>query len=250
VTVRLLTALYTLAIYAYPRDFRRRFGTDLRQTFRDRCAAAFRDPSIARIARFLWTSVTDFTITLIEERLSAMFDSLRANKRRLVYAAAITLAVLAAPLTVLRLHVIAAPSMENTLRVGDRVIVSKLIGDLRQGDVVVFRNPGNPSQNFVRRVIGLPGDTIEIRNKEVHINGNVVDDPHKTHVDSTTYTPDTPEYLRVRDNYGPVTVPPDRYFVLGDNRDNSLDSRYFGFVSRDDMVARPWFIYWHGSTGK
>jgi signal peptidase I len=95
-------------------------------------------------------------------------------------------------------------------------------------------------------VIGLPGETVEVRNKGVYINGNKLDEPYKIHVDSTTYSPDpwTPEELKVRDNYGPVTVPPGSYFVMGDNRDNSNDSRYWGFVTWDEIIGKPLFVYW------
>ena len=99
---------------------------------------------------------------------------------------------------------------------------------------------------FVKRVIGLPGETVEVQDKAVYINGRKLDEPYKIHVDSTDIQrrPWTPEELKIRDNYGPVTVPPDSYFVMGDNRDNSNDSRYWGFVTWDEIIGKPLFVYW------
>ena len=125
-----------------------------------------------------------------------------------------------------------------------RPLVSKLIGGLRQGDVVVFRYPLNHRQTFIKRVIGLPGDRIHIENKQVFRNGEPLTEPYVTHVASM----DSRDAMR--DNFPETVVPANSLFVLGDNRDNSLDSRYFGFVSRDDILARPWVIYWHGPARK
>jgi signal peptidase I len=233
---RALCFLYGVALYAYPAGFRRRFGPELRQTFRDRCQEIFRDPSAARVARFMWAIARDWTLNVIQERFTSMLESLSRNRRRLAYAAASALLVLLASLTVLRPYVIAAPSMENTLRVGDRLIVSRLVGNLERGDLVLFRYPADSSKIFIKRVIGLPGDRIRIENKQVIRNGVRLAEDYATH-----RTGDVDE---LRDNFGEVVVPPDAVFVLGDNRENSLDSRYFGFVPRKDVVARPWFVYW------
>ena len=227
---RALCFLYGAALYAYPGGFRRRFGPELRQTFRDRCQEIFRDPSAARAGGFLWATARDWTLNVIQERFTSMLESISRNKRRLAYAAASALLVLLAPLIVLRPYVIAAPSMENTLRVGDHVIVSKLVGNLERGDLVVFRYPRDPSKIFIKRVIGLPGDRIRIENKQVIRNGDRLTEDYATH-----RTTDVEEF---RDNFGEVLVPLGAVFVLGDNRDNSLDSRYFGFVPRKDVVAR------------
>jgi signal peptidase I len=152
-------------------------------------------------------------------------------------------------------------SMKPTILVGDHFFLDKLafpanypvairpylphrsIGRL---DIIAFKSPTEGNIPFVKRVIGLPGDRVEIRDKFVYINGRKLDEPYKIHVDSTVYRPDpwTPEELRVRDNYGPVIVPPRSYFVMGDNRDNSNDSRYWGFVNRDDIIGKPLFVYW------
>ena len=113
-------------------------------------------------------------------------------------------------------------------------------------DIVAFKSPTDGNIPFVKRVIGLPGETVEVRDKMVYVNGEKLNEPYKIHVDSTTYSSDswTPEELKVRDNYGPVIVPPDSYFVMGDNRDNSNDSRYWGFVTWDEVIGKPLFVYW------
>src|SRR5438067_1460975 len=90
---------------------------------------------------------------------------------------------------------------------------------IKRLDIIAFKSPTDGNIPFVKRVIGLPGESVEVRSKSVYINGNKLDEPYKIHVDSTTYSADpwTPEELRIRDNYGPVTVPSDNYFVMGDN---------------------------------
>ena len=123
----------------------------------------------------------------------------------------------------------------------------KLVGrSIKRLDIIAFKSPTDGNIPFVKRVIGLPGDTVEVRNKGLYINGDKLDEPYKIHVDSTIYSSDpwTPEELKVRDNYGPVTVPPNSYFVMGDNRDNSNDSRYWGFVTWNEIIGKPLFVYW------
>ncbi len=117
---------------------------------------------------------------------------------------------------------------------------------IKRLDIIAFKSPTDGNIPFVKRVIGLPGDTVEVRSKGLYINGNKLDEPYKIHVDSTIYSSDpwTPEELKVRDNYGPVTVPPNSYFVMGDNRDNSNDSRYWGFVTWNEIIGKPLFVYW------
>ncbi|MBI2149912.1 MAG: signal peptidase I [Acidobacteria bacterium] len=152
-------------------------------------------------------------------------------------------------------------SMKPTILVGDHFFLDKLAfpanypevlraflprRSIKRSDIVAFKSPTDGSIPFVKRVIGLPGDTVEVRNKDLYLNGSMTDEPYKIHVDSTTYSPDgwTPEELKIRDNYGPVTVPENSYFVMGDNRDNSNDSRYWGFVTRDEIIGKPLFVYW------
>ena len=106
-----------------------------------------------------------------------------------------------------------------------------------RGDILVFKYPLNPKQNFVKRVIGLPGDEILIKDKKLYVNGKLINEPYVIHED---------DYLRgfPRDEYGPVKVPLDSVFVMGDNRDNSADSRYWGFVPQQNLVGEAFLLYW------
>jgi signal peptidase I len=152
-------------------------------------------------------------------------------------------------------------SMKPAILVGDHFFLDKIAfpanypavirpylprRSIRRLDIIAFKSPTDGNIPFVKRVIGLPGDTLEVRSKAVYVNGHRLDEPYKIHVDSTIYSPDpwTPEELKIRDNYGPVSVPPEKYFVMGDNRDNSNDSRYWGFVTRDEVIGKPLFVYW------
>ena len=140
-------------------------------------------------------------------------------------------------------------SMEPTLLVGDYLIASRLsyvvkvpftdtvllrLGEPRRGDVVIFRYPVDPSKDFVKRIIGKEGDTVQVRDKVVYVNGKRIEDSH-AHI--------MPDYHWEGDNFGPVTVPKDSYFVMGDNRDNSSDSRVWGFVKTSDLVGKAEIIY-------
>ena len=146
-------------------------------------------------------------------------------------------------------------SMLPTLLIGDHLLVNKFIygirvpftGDLlvplnkpKQGDVVVFRFPKDRSVDYIKRVIGTPGDTVEVRNKKVYINDEPLDDPH-AHLSSPTILNASSS---PRDNFGPVLVPEDRIFVMGDNRDNSYDSRFWGFVDQKDILGKAFILYW------
>jgi len=152
-------------------------------------------------------------------------------------------------------------SMKPTILVGDHFFLDKISfpanyptairgflprRSVARLDIIAFKSPTDGNIPFVKRVIGLPGETVEIRDKAVYVNGTKLDEPYKIHVDSTTYSSDawTPEELKVRDNYGPAVVPANHYFVMGDNRDNSNDSRYWGFVNSDEVIGKPLFVYW------
>ena len=152
-------------------------------------------------------------------------------------------------------------SMKPTIMVGDHFFLDKLAFPanypafmrpylperaIGRGDIIAFRAPDQGEIPFVKRVIGLPGETIEIRDKVVWVDGRVLDEPYKIHVDEELYSDDrwVPEQLHIRDNYGPVTLPEHAYFAMGDNRDNSNDSRYWGFVPRGDIIGKPLFVYW------
>ncbi len=146
-------------------------------------------------------------------------------------------------------------SMLETLQIGDHILVNKLrygvrlpiVGkrvvkftDPRRGDVIVFVYPVDPSKDFIKRVIGEPGDTVEVKHKQVFINGEKLDDQWGQFVEG----PGDTSRLTPRDNFGPVKVPDDQVFVMGDNRDRSYDSRFWGFVPLDDVRGKAFVIYW------
>ena len=152
-------------------------------------------------------------------------------------------------------------SMKPTILVGDHFFLDKVAfpanypavvrpylprRSVERGDIVAFRSPIDGNIPFVKRVIGMPGDTIMLKDKSLQINGKILEEPYKIHVDGSVYEDDgwTPEELKIRDNYGPATVPEDSYFVMGDNRDNSNDSRYWGFIKNEEIIGKPLFVYW------
>ena len=146
-------------------------------------------------------------------------------------------------------------SMKPTLLVGDHILVNKFLYGVKipftditlvpvkkpkRGDIVVFKFPEDPKKDFIKRVIAVSGDTVQIRNKEVYINDKPIDDPYGIHIDPHTI----PGKLRPRDNLDPVSVPPDSLFVMGDNRDHSYDSRFWGFVKLSSVKGKAFIIYW------
>jgi signal peptidase I len=151
-------------------------------------------------------------------------------------------------------------SMENNLLIGDHLLVNKFvfaptlgrveraalpIDSVARGDVIVFKYPEEPERDFIKRVIGLPGETIELRNKQVFINGEPLNEPYVHFlVPPEQGAPDDEETsFDVRRRYGPVTVPEGHYFMMGDNRDNSQDSRYWGFLPREYVKGKALFVY-------
>lgn len=158
-------------------------------------------------------------------------------------------------------------SMENNLLIGDHLLVNKFvfgpsetalerallpIGTVHRGDVIVFKYPEEPERDFIKRVIGLPGETLELRQKKVYINGTPLDEPYVHFLEPPGGETSMHEFTSydVRERYGPVTVPPNQYFVMGDNRDNSQDSRYWGFLSRDYIKGKALVIYWSYEAGR
>jgi len=153
-------------------------------------------------------------------------------------------------------------SMEENLLIGDHILVNKFIygrsssaleaallptHPVRRGDVVVFKFPEDPERDFIKRCIGLPGDEIEIVDKTLFVNGQRVDDQAYTYrLDPRIYPRSVflHDTYRDRDNFGPTTVPEDHYFFMGDNRDNSNDSRFWGSVPREFIKGRAFLIYW------
>jgi signal peptidase I len=150
-------------------------------------------------------------------------------------------------------------SMENNLLVGDHLLVNKFVfaptesaierallptQPIRRGDVIVFKYPEEPERDFIKRVIGLPGETLEMRHKRIYINGSPIDEPYVHFLQPPSSVDQEVASYDVRERYGPVTVPPDQYFVMGDNRDNSQDSRYWGFLPRDYVKGKALMVYW------
>ncbi len=146
-------------------------------------------------------------------------------------------------------------SMVPTLLVGDHLLVNKFIygikipilrkiivpiTDPKRGDIIVFIYPDDRSKDFIKRVIGVGGDTIEIKNKKIFINKNEYTDNYSIYTDDKIY----PASMQPRDNFGPVVVPPNSVFVMGDNRDESADSRYWGFVNLNDVEGKALILYW------
>jgi len=148
-------------------------------------------------------------------------------------------------------------SMKNTLLIGDHILVNKFtygvkipftdgktlisLSDPEPRDIVVFKYPEDPKKDFIKRVIGVAGDTIEIKDKKLYVNGNLQEDePYAIYKDPKII----PGHFTVRDNFGPITVPENSLFVMGDNRDNSHDSRFWGFVDLEAVRGKAFLIYW------
>jgi len=177
--------------------------------------------------------------------------------------------------TLVQAFIVPTPSMETTVMVGDHLLVDKLsyspsdpvmkhllpYTEPKRGDIIVFRWPIDISQNYVKRVIGVPGDRIHLQDRTVYLNGKALVEPYVQHIHPAPH-----EY---RDNFpkdpwteselvsdraqkmlnehvmaGELVVPPGSYFAMGDNRDDSLDSRYWGFVPRENIVGKPLLIFW------
>jgi signal peptidase I len=150
---------------------------------------------------------------------------------------------------------IPSESMKDTLLVGDFLFVNKFeygakipfthvrlpgVRQPRRGDVIVFQFPQDPSKDFIKRCVATGGETVEIKNKQVSVNGVALNEPYTIHSDPTV----KPAGYDYRDNYGPYTVPPGELFMMGDNRDNSNDSRYWGTLEMDLVKGRAMFLYW------
>lgn len=166
-------------------------------------------------------------------------------------------------------------SMENTLLVGDFLLVNKAVygaevpglharlpgfAHPKRSDVIVFFPPHDPRRNYVKRLVGVPGDTLEMREKVLYVNGVPQDEPYTRHIDYFTEPSDERmlwqrdylvrgkrdwrNYDPTRDSWGPLIVPEGKYFALGDNRDNSEDSRYWGFLDEESIRGRPMFVYY------
>ena len=174
--------------------------------------------------------------------------------------------------TLVQAFIVPTGSMESTVLIGDHLLVDKLsyapadsitkyllpYTEPKRGDVIVFRYPMDIRQNFVKRVIGVPGDHIHIMDKVVYVNGKALTEPYTQHIDpriepyrdnfpSQPYGPvadRAQEMLASHVQNGELVVPAESYFAMGDNRENSLDSRYWGFVPRENIIGKPLVIFW------
>ncbi len=198
----------------------------------------------------------------------ALDEKPRAPKKSVAreYTEAILIALLLALLIrtfIIQAFKIPSGSMENTLLIGDHILVSKfsygthipnetpfldikLFDDIvlfskvpQRGDIIVFKFPKDEKRDFIKRVIGLPGDFLEVRRQKVYINDKLYEDTHARHTD-----PASDSSLVPRDDFGPVLVPEGYVFVMGDNRENSQDSRYWGFLNVQKIRGKALMIYW------
>ncbi len=140
---------------------------------------------------------------------------------------------------------VSSSSMENCLYEGDYIFVNKLAYDFdnepQVGDIIVFRYPNNPDKEFIKRIVALPLQTVQVADKVVYVDEEVASIPlHSKHIDKRIIPGD----LSFRDNFGPYEVPIDGYFVMGDNRDDSRDSRFWGEVPRENIIGKAVFVYW------
>lgn len=180
------------------------------------------------------------------------------------YAESIIVAILLA--LVIRTFIVQAfkipsGSMEDTLLIGDHLLVTKFlygtkipftdkkilkIRDPKQGDVIVFEYPEDPSKDFIKRVVGTPGDVIEVKDKKLFVNDKPYNNPHEVHKEKEII----PKEQNPRDNFGPFTVPANSYFVMGDNRDRSYDSRFWGVVPSAKIKGLAFIKYWSWDADK
>jgi signal peptidase I len=158
---------------------------------------------------------------------------------------------------VVQAYKIPSGSMKDTLLIGDHLLVNKFIYGVKipftdgktlipiknpeRGDVIVFKYPEDPSKDFIKRVVGIEGDTLVIKNKKLFVNGELQEyKEHVKYTDPIIYPPN----FNNRDNFGPITVPKDSLFVMGDNRDNSHDSRFWGFVKLNQVKGEALIVHW------
>ncbi|WP_457573268.1 signal peptidase I [Desulfolithobacter sp.] len=180
------------------------------------------------------------------------------------YAEAILIALLLALFIrtfVVQAFKIPSGSMLPTLQIGDHILVNKFLYGIKvpvtgkiivpvkkpqRGDIIVFRFPRDPKLDYIKRVVAVGGDTIQVRNKKVYVNNRLSPDKYVIHTDPKIL----PASVSPRDNFGPVTVPEGKLFVMGDNRDNSFDSRFWGYVDLSAVLGKAFIIYWSWDVQK
>lgn len=182
------------------------------------------------------------------------------SKKRLLweYTEAIITALILALLIrayVIQAFKIPSGSMIPTLVIGDHILVNKFLYGTKipfsetmvleftkpeKGNIIVFKYPEDPTRDFIKRIIAVEGDVVESRNKTIYVNGKQTSEPYTQHTDNSI----RPMGIEPRDNFGPLIVPKNKYFVMGDNRDQSYDSRYWGYVDRKDIKGKALILYW------
>ncbi len=206
-------------------------------------------------------------LTQAEAGINAKTDAPASVKKKHIvreYAESIIIAVILALIIrtfLVQAFKIPSGSMEDTLAIGDHILVNKFIygtkipftdkrilkiRDPKRGDVIVFEYPEDPSKDFIKRIIGTPGDVVEEKDKKVYVNGQLYVNPHEVHKESDL----VPREQNPRDNFGPVKVPDNSYFVMGDNRDRSYDSRFWGFVKNPKIKGLAFIKYWSWDSTK
>jgi signal peptidase I len=258
--------LYAVLLYGYPAEFRREYGGPMQQLFRDRCREVARGSDAFESLRFALHVISDWLRTVVKER------AVTPRRSSVTEWAGTLLIYLFATTTLVQAYVVPTGSMEGNLLIGDHMLVDRLayadpgaVGrrilpyrEIARGDVVAFLYPEDPRETYVKRIIGLPGDRIRLEHGAVIRNGRRLIEPYTQHIAmySDSYRDDFPlrpgPYTtpRGRDMFehhvrdGEVVVPPGMLFALGDNRDNSADSRYWGFVPRGYVAGKPLLVYW------
>lgn len=266
--------VYAVLLWGYPAEFRRAYGGPMQQVFRDRCREVARRRDAYNALRFAIQVAGDWARTTVVERAAEFWSAGRHPVRRNFVAewAGTLLIFLFATTTLVQAYVIPTGSMEGNLLVGDHMLVDRAayadpgtLGrailpcrDPQHGDIIAFFYPEDPRETYVKRVIGVPGDRIRLEHGKVIRNGRRLIEPYTQHIAGAAdpYRDDFPlgpafyTSPRGRDMFahyvvnGEVVVPPGMLFALGDNRDNSEDSRYWGFVPRNYVVGKPLVVYW------
>jgi len=269
---------YCWLLFAYPRGFRAQFGAEMQQVFRDRCRYAAGQPGgLAMMAFAFRTAVDWFTSTCREHFAGLTWREIWQSGRRHVprgFVAEWALTIITFlffTTTMVQAYVIPTASMETNLMVGDHLLVDRVTyakpgifqhvlpyHDVQRGDIIVFPYPEDIRQDYVKRVIGIPGDHIRMEAKQVIRNGHRLVEPYTRHLEGSydPYRDDFPlgpsmyttprgrEMFEHNVRGGELIVPPGFLFAMGDNRENSADSRYWGLVPRDSVVGKPLLVYW------
>ncbi|HTP30892.1 MAG TPA: signal peptidase I [Candidatus Acidoferrales bacterium] len=266
--------LYSMMLYAYPAGFRRDYAGPMKQLFRDRCRDVARTAGAFHILRFVSLVMTDWMRSALRERAAGFWNAGREQRRHssVTEWAGTILIYLFATTTLVQAYVIPSGSMEGSLLVGDHVLVDRTayadpgsLGrhimpyrDVQHGDIIIFSYPEDVRETYVKRVIGVPGDRIRMEHGQVIRNGHRLVEAYTQHIaaypdnyrDNFPQAPNASTMPRGRDmleHYvvnGELVVPPGMLFALGDNRENSEDSRYWGFVPRSYVIGKPLAVYW------